>query len=238
MDKAAIEKIVELSEPHVINEYGVDYTDKPLYPVTLPSVKTLHFHTLDGLVNSLKAEYSNFSAPLLINVFDQNTVKVYAAINADMDRQREYPYDVHIEPEPIPFERKLDYETMMILLRSKFVQTPELAELVKMLGSITEESSATASDDGFTQNVVVRKGIAMKENKMVKPIVKLKPYRTFNEVDQPESEFLLRLSEGGYVALYEADGGAWKLKARKNVAEYLKNALSDLITDGTVIVVE
>ena len=127
---------------------------------------------------------------------------------------------------------------MMITLKSKFVETPELLDLVKLLGSITEENSATASDDGFTQNVVVRKGIAMKENKTVKPIVKLKPYRTFNEVNQPESEFLLRLSEGGYVSLYEADGGAWKLQARKNVADYLKNALSDLITDGQVIVVE
>lgn len=70
------------------------------------------------------------------------------------------------------------------------------------------------------------------------PIRKLKPYRTFNEVDQPESEFLLRLSEGGGVALYEADGGAWKLQARRNVAEYLKNALANLVEAGEVIIVE
>lgn len=73
---------------------------------------------------------------------------------------------------------------------------------------------------------------------MVNPIVRLKPYRTFNEVDQPESEFLVRLSEGGYVALYEADGGAWTLQARRNVADYLKTALADLIEAGEVIVVE
>jgi len=68
--------------------------------------------------------------------------------------------------------------------------------------------------------------------------VKLKPYRTFNEVEQPESEFLLRLSDGAQVALYEADGGAWKLTARRNIADYLRKQLAALIDDGIVIVVE
>ena len=162
---------------------------------------------------------------------------VYAAINLN-DRQREEPYAVSAELVSIPFNQMLNYESMMITLKSKFVETPELLETVKLLGTITEENSAQLSDDGFTQSVVVRKGIAMKEGKVVKPIVRLKPYRTFNEVDQPESEFLLRLFEGGSVALYEADGGAWKLQARRNVAEYLKNALADLIESGEIIVVE
>lgn len=147
-------------------------------------------------------------------------------------------YKDRTHPDVTHFNRQLDYETMMITLKSKFVETPELLELVKLLGTITEENSAQLSDDGFTQTVVVRKGIAIKDNKAVKPIVNLKPYRTFNEVEQPESQFLLRLSEGGYVALYEADGGAWKLQARRNVADYLKSALADLIEAGRVIVVE
>ena len=236
MDKSAIEKIVELGQPNIIQKYGIDYTDKKIYPVPFPTVETLCFHTLDGLINTLKVEYQNFEAPIIVNVFSETSVKVYGAIQVDTDRQRERPYIVSIEPEHIPFESKLDYESMMILLRSKFVQTPELAELVKMLGSITEENSSTTSDDGFTQNVVVRKGIAMKENKALNPIVKLRPFRTFNEVEQPESEFLIRLSDGGRVALYEADGGAWALQARKNVAKYLSEKLADL--SGLVIVVE
>ena len=238
MDKTAVEKIVELGAPNLIEEYGRVYSDKPLSVVQQSTCSTLEFHTLDGLINTIKREYVDFERYLLIDVYDESTVVVYSSLHTFSDRKREKPYIVNAECVDIPFNRPVNYENMMITLKSKFVETPELLDLVKLLGSITEENSATASDDGFTQNVVVRKGIAMKENKTVKPIVKLKPYRTFNEVSQPESEFLLRLSEGGYVSLYEADGGAWKLQARKNVAEYLKNALSDLITDGTVIVVE
>lgn len=237
MDRTAIEKIVELGAPNYHEEYGCTYTDKQLHVIQEPQVSELTFHTLDGLIYALKEEYNNFNGPLLIDVNDEESVTVYSAINCT-DRQREIPYRVSAELIEIPFNRKLDYETMMITLKSKFVQTSQLLDLVQLLGTITEENSAKLSDDGFTQTVVVRKGIALKDNKVVNPRVRLKPYRTFCEVDQPESEFLVRLSEGGYVALYEADGGAWKLQARRNVAEYLKSALSVLVEAGEVIVVE
>lgn len=237
MDRTAIEKIVELGTPNIHEENGYIYTDKHLSVIEEPRVSTITFHTLDGLINTLRSEYTNFNGPMLIDVCDEETIVVYSAIILS-DRQREIPYKVNAEIVNVPFNHKLDYETMMITLKSKFVETPELLELVKLLGTICEENNAQYADDGFTQTVVVRKGIALKDNKVINPIVKLKPYRTFNEVDQPESQFLIRLSEGGYVALYEADGGAWKLQARKNVAEYLKNALAELIENGNVIVVE
>lgn len=237
MDRTAIEKIVELGAPNYHVENGYTYTDKELNVIEEPRVPTLTFHTLDGLIYALKAEYQNFNGPILIDVTDEENITVFSAIS-DIDRQREMPYKVRAEVVDIPFDRKLDYETMMITLKSKFVDTPELCDLVQLLGTITEENNAMLSDDGFTQTVVVRKGIALKDNKAVNPIVKLKPYRTFCEVEQPESEFLIRLSEGGYVALYEADGGAWKLQARRNVADYLKTALAELIDAGFVIVVE
>lgn len=237
MDRTAIERIEELCEPHIIGEYGYEYCDKELKVVKTPKVETIRLHTLSGLVQVLRKEHINFDAPVIVNVDCEEYVRVYSAID-NVDRGREIPYDVTAELIEIPFNRRLDYETMMITLKSKFVETTELLELVKLLGTITEENSATASDDGFSQSVVVRKGIAMKEGKVVKPIVKLKPYRTFSEVDQPESEFLVRLSDGAQVALYEADGGAWKLQARRNVAEYLKANLTELIESGEVIVIE
>lgn len=237
MDRTAIEKIVELGAPNYHEENGYKYSDKQLHIIQEPRVPTLTFHTLDGLIYALRAEYKEFNGPLLVGVEDEETVTVCSAISA-IDRQREVPYKVRAELVEIPFGRKLDYETMMITLKSKFVETPELLELVKLLGTITEENNAQIADDGFTQTVVVRKGIALKDNKAVNPIVRLKPYRTFNEVEQPESRFLIRLFEGGYAALYEADGGAWTLQARRNVADYLKTALSELIESGNVIVVE
>ncbi len=225
MERTGIEKIVELAAPNVQEIDGRTYTDKRIIPVERPRVKTLELTTLNSLVKLIQEESTDYITPLIVQVSSYDAVEVFAGIQA-ADRKRENPYHCKAETIHIQFDQKLDYESMMIALKSKFVQTPELLELVKLLGSITEQNSAQASDDGFSQNVVVRKGIALKDNRTINPIVKLKPYRTFAEIDQPESEFLLRLSDGANVALYEADGGAWKLEARKRIADYLREALN------------
>lgn len=225
MERTGIEKIVELAAPNTKEIDGRTYTDKRIIPVERPRVKTLELTTLNSLVKLIQEESIDYITPLIVQVSSYDAVEVFAGIQA-ADRKRENPYRCKAETIRIQFDQKLDYESMMIALKSKFVQTSELLELVKLLGSITEQNSAQVSDDGFSQNVVVRKGIALKDNKTINPIVKLKPYRTFAEIDQPESEFLLRLSDGANVALYEADGGAWKLEARKRIADYLREALS------------
>lgn len=101
MDKSAIEKIVELGQPNLIQKYGINYTDKKLFPVQLPKVETLEFHSLDGFINTLRVEYQNFQPPVLVNVFSETLVKCYAGIQKDTDRQRELPYVVQIHPEHI-----------------------------------------------------------------------------------------------------------------------------------------
>jgi len=57
-------------------------------------------------------------------------------------------------------------------------------------------------------------GVAAVENINLPNTVTLKPFRTFAEVSQPESEFVLRLKEGNRVGLFEADGGARELNSR------------------------
>lgn len=54
--------------------------------------------------------------------------------------------------------------------------------------------------------------------------VYLKPFRTFTEITQPESAFVLRMRESGgiQVALFEADGGAWKNEAILAIKDYLE----------------
>ena len=79
-------------------------------------------------------------------------------------------------------------------------------------------------------------GIALKANETIKPRVSLAPFRTFLEVEQPESEFLLRVSEDGKIGLFEADGGVWKLEAKQNICQYFDERLESLIEDNRVIV--
>lgn len=130
-----------------------------------------------------------------------------------------------------------DYETALIELRSKYQYTEDIDYIVRLLSSMTIENNVKSDDNGLSQQVTVRKGIALTENVSVKPIVKLKPYRTFFEVEQPESEFLLRISNDGEIGFFEADGGMWKMTARKTIKEYLIKELSKEIENNKIVVI-
>lgn len=234
MDRSAIEKIIEAAEPHIIEKNRYNYTDKPLSVIVEPQVKTLSLYTLSSLAELLIKDYNCMNLPIIVQVESPIKVTVYSGINC-ADRSREIPYAVYAETPEFKYGYWYSYEQMMIALKSKFAETPELLEVVKLLGTITEENNTNIADDGFTQTVTVRKGVVLKDSKAVNPRVKLIPYCTFSEVEQPERDFLLRLDGNGSVSLHEADGGEWKLRARHSIAEKLRELLSEL---SDVIVVE
>lgn len=124
----------------------------------------------------------------------------------------------------------------MIELQSMYAATGDRDYLLALLSHIDTSQGVSTMDNGVTQEVSVRRGVALKEQQTVQPIVHLQPYRTFLEVKQPASDFLLRIDKDGHPALYEADGGAWKLEAKRNIAGYLSAQLADLEESGNVVV--
>lgn len=94
----------------------------------------------------------------------------------------------------------------------------------------------STNDNGISQTVEARQGVALKTTVQIKPRVPLRPFRTFQEVEQPESEFLIRLDEEGNIGLFEADGGMWKLTARQTVKAFLEEKLADLVNSGAVYI--
>jgi len=129
-----------------------------------------------------------------------------------------------------------EYDEAMIAFRSQFIQNEGTEYILELLSKITNNNSVSSEDNGLSQTVEVRKGIGLIAKESVRPIVRLTPYRTFLEIEQPASEFLLRLDEEGRIGLFEADGGMWKLEAKKRIASRLRYELSALITDGKVVV--
>ena len=72
--------------------------------------------------------------------------------------------------------------------------------------------------------------------KTIQALIQRVVARTIQEVEQPESEFLLRLDEDGRIGLFEADGGMWKLKAQETVKAFLDEQLAPEVQSGAVIV--
>lgn len=62
--------------------------------------------------------------------------------------------------------------------------------------------------------------------------------RSNSEICLPESEFLLRVDPDEGIGFFEADGGIWKLEAKKNIADYFLKNMGDLIDAGKVVVMQ
>lgn len=134
---------------------------------------------------------------------------------------------------------KYGHEEAMILLRSQFQPTEDRDYLLNTLASVTSNATVKSEDNGLSQSVTVNKGICNVQMAPVKSIVRLAPYRTFYEVEQPVSEFLVRLSVGDdgaiSIALHEADGGMWRMDARHVVRNALEEMLEADLGDNVVV---
>ncbi|KRM61001.1 hypothetical protein FC35_GL001488 [Limosilactobacillus coleohominis DSM 14060] len=50
-------------------------------------------------------------------------------------------------------------------------------------------------------------------------------------MEQPSSEFIFRMREGGESALFEADNSMWQVVAKKEIKDYLEKAQKDIFGD-------
>lgn len=210
---------------------GQMYSDKPLERVNFnPRADAVRMSTLTSLVDYIKANIDTMSEKMIIHVVSPTKVRLYSSL--DKEREREYIVDVVANLPSIDFDRFIDHESFCIGLQSKFVQDPEtdVAMVLKFAGTVEDGTVAQYGDDGVTQKATIKTGIASKADAKVPNPVRLRPYRTFHEVEQPAGDFIFRMkSERGIsCALFEADGGAWENAAMTNIKNYLEYELADV----------
>lgn len=201
----------------------------------LPAPQTLVLHTLQGLVDYLASAVdvdARTSADTVIHVVGPERVALRGAVDIAQLNGRDCLAEVVFDEglRGFAFNSWQLAEQFIIGLQALFVPTPERDELLRLVSSIRSGDVRENTDNGYAQEVKATKGVALVTNVAAPSRVKLQPYRTFREVEQPESEFVLRLSatqeQKPQILLAEADGGAWRLEAVKRVADWLKRELS------------
>lgn len=115
---------------------------------------------------------------------------------------------------------------------------PDYGGTLKGGRSIYFEAKHTDDERIEQRRLTQEQGVALNAVVEIKPRVMLRPFRTFLEVEQPESEFLLRVDPDEGIGFFEADGGIWKLEAKKNIADYFLKNMGDLIDAGKVVVMQ
>lgn len=230
MIKEALQYIVGLQQPKIIESGARRYTDANLRLMDEElRAEHIEMSTLSGLVDYIKAGVDDMAERMLVQVVSPTEVRLISQL--DFDRKRECLVKVKAEIPEFSYGRFISTEAFLIGIRSKFIQNEGAEAILRFAGTVENGTVASYGDDGISQTATVKKGIASKETALVPNPVKLRPFRTFTEVTQPESEFVFRMrgSEGDVTcAIFEADGGAWKREAMKNIKQHLEVELAEL----------
>jgi len=242
MDKEAIEKIQELCKPLVVNikgeEYALNWSGDVIHirpDVEYPAC--IKLYSLDALVQMVKTEaLSLYEGTIYVMADAHDRVSCFLQPDYGLRCYRQYLYEVSAKDVPgWREEDTMQFEQALIAVRTRFQQNADSEYLLRLLSEITNGAKVTFADNGVATTVVTSKGIALQGSEAIRPMITLKPYRTFQEIDQPASAFHIRIGERG-IKFIEADGGMWKLTARRTITDYLKEDFSGEIEDGRVVV--
>ena len=232
MIKEALQYIVGLgkAEEHMIN--GACYSDKPLHRIDTyyPKADAIEMHPLTSLVDYIKSEVDEMPPRMIVEVKSPTEVELYSQLDPNRDRESLVVASARVPG--FEFDRFVEHEKFCINLQSKFIPSDDRELILKFAGTVEAGSVSEYGDDGVTQKATIKTGLASKGDAIVPNPVCLRPYRTFLEVEQPESAFVFRMKQDSYgsvmCAIFEADGGAWKMDATQAIKEYLQRELDGM----------
>lgn len=234
MTRDFIEKLQEMDKPNEIDYSGRKFVDKEMSVLPQESIaEPLDTSTLTSIVDYITSGTDSAALPanskFVIHISGYGTVDLYQELNSD--KRRNHLIHACAEECGFRFGQFMPLEDFNINVQSLFKQDDNTAALLKFIGNVKIDSGVQQEDDGVTQKITANRGISLGISKEVPNPITLKPYRTFTEIEQPESAFVFRLQKddrlGVTAALFEADGAAWKHKAIQSIKDYLTENLKD-----------
>lgn len=236
-----IERIEKNGREYLISR---DCNGSPRYQELTASDDTcypecMYVNTLQAFVNYILFGIKNgeIKDKLYINVISPTKVIAETPVN-EYGKRKTIVSAERYNLRSFTFGQYNSFEEFVVALQSHFIASDERGQLLTSLKSMTQSNEVHTEDNGVSQTVVAKSGATLGQIQ-VSPIWNLSPYRTFTEIPQPTSLFLLRLrqqSDGAEFALYETDGGAWAITAMESIKDYLCGRLSDLADAGKVSV--
>jgi hypothetical protein len=182
-----------------------------------PPAAALAVHTLQAVRDFLEENRDNLDRKgLVVHVVGPRNVAVRGPLRARRDRE------VFLQAVPPVddvggFNAYASQAEFVLWVQRHFLDTDERKELLRLAGTLADEDTRTAVDDGVSQIVATKAGSKLGAA-VVKNPWRLVPRRSFPEIALDPVDFVLRVKGNGpgqpsSLALFEADGGAWKVDA-------------------------
>ena len=239
MIKEALQYLVGLAPGERFTIEGREYSTAEFYPILEPTARTLELHSLTGLVDYIKSggDLIVDKGDLFIHVLSPSQVFLHGVMD-EIWKQRDTFLKVSLIDNSFRFGSWYEIEDFIIEMQAKFEIDDTVRLILGHLSRIEDGASKTIQDNGITQQVMTKSGITKLAMEQLPNPVTLKPYRTFSEAGQPESQFVLRLksalslreSDEGKpkVALFDAGGNKWIMESILAIKEWLKKELPDI----------
>lgn len=237
-----LEKVEEMVQPQTLTEGIRTFVDKPMHMLVdeIAADTPLHTNSLSSVADYIKSN-ADFDALAsdgrkIIHVEDEKTVWLYTEMNSFKKRSALLLASAWVSS--FPFGQWLSLENFIISVQANFVADEHRDELLSFVATVKQDTGVEQQDDGVTQKVTTRSGVSLSRTSKVPNPITLRPFRTFSEVEQPESTFVFRIKaeEGGGVkaALFAADGEAWRHDAILKIRDYFQTYV--IAEDDSVIV--
>jgi len=226
-----IQKLIDLAKVEV-HEVGLrKFASRAVHEIEPKRIEPLTVHSLQAVVDffggSKTVNLDVSPDDVVIHVVDPYTVTVLSGIADETYRKREHYLTAKRVFSEFEFGRWFKQDEMTIKLMTQFEETETQNKIIKAISGLKVSADATLSDDGVSQELTVRKGASRVETIEIKNPIKLKPVRTFLEVEQVEAPYVLRvkgLDNVPAVAIFEA-GDQWKNTAITRIKAWLANEI-------------
>lgn len=228
MIKEAIQYLInEVAHGSLIELDEGTFTTKPLHHLPPPArPEALTVHTLDALIQYIQANRDEIKLEKsIVHVVSPTEVRLLGMLSDRDEGRNHYMTASAWASNQFSYGKWFELSEFVMTLQVYFQNNKELQRLLKFVGNIKDSEIRTSADDGVSQEVTIKKGIANVEPGTFENPVKLVPFRTFPEVEQPSSSFIFRMQKAKeglpLCALFEIADDQWKLAAIKSIEEYL-----------------
>ena len=185
-------------------------------------------YTLDGLIGWIHEDVNGFfknpEVKCIVRVASPTEVEVLTPCMGAENKMQRLAKCSYLPPN-IKFDTFVDSEDFAIMIQTNFTEDDNQRVVLQIARNLVEDKSEQTADDGISQRVTIKQGVQAVDSAVFKNPAYLRPLRTFTEVEQPCSPFIVRFKEGRQGAIFEADGGKWKTVAVQTIGRYLETNL-------------
>jgi hypothetical protein len=232
LDGAAIEAVASLTrqadDPKIITVGDYEFSTGHSALVRVDTDRKLpgtrEFYTLSGFAGFLVAE----KLAAVVHVMAPTMVEAISSLHGvDKHLRATYARAVCKTATTLGFRFNeiMALERLNIALQTCFEPgIGDIDDLRHFCASVRSSEEIGVADDGVSQTVQAKSGIAAVQTTGVRNPWELAPWRTFSEVSQPQAPFVLRFErdgDGPTAGLFETGDQRWQVEAIKSIATFL-----------------